>query len=100
MERILNQGKQEMVGGMAPEAALQPIMDSVPGVERVPDIAALPDTIEPALGERGNPVVVENSGFMGDPSRVIGHPSNPNSAMTQAIAESLTSVQTPPSAGQ
>jgi hypothetical protein len=41
------------------------------------------------LGSRRNPVIIKNTGFRGDPRRVLGHPSNPFSNVSSAYADEL-----------
>ena len=57
----------------------QPLIDSVPGVTRV----------EPAIETpvHRQAITIPEGEFRGDPRRVIGHPSNPNGEMMQALAE-------------
>jgi hypothetical protein len=54
------------------------IIDSVPGIEPAP--------VDPP---RRGVVVIPEGAFRGDPSKVIGHPSNPTNDMSEAYSRRL-----------
>lgn len=67
----------------SPESKKPEIIDTVPGVTRSQGGLEATDLTQVTH--------VETEGFMGDPRRVIGHPSNPTSEMSQAYTENLAS---------
>lgn len=73
------------------------MITSVPGFNQSPAEVAkglLPSEVPQAapVGSRENPVIAD-TGFRGDPRRVIGHPSNQMSEMGAAVADQMRAAQ-------
>ena len=67
----------------------QELIDSVPGFARsVTEVAK--DAVTAAVSDQspGKVTSVAAEDFKGDPTKVMGHPSNPNASQMQAVADS------------
>jgi hypothetical protein len=60
------------------------VIDSVPGVEKKPEDQ------QPEAVFHGDVISTPADQFKGDPSKVLGHPSNPGPDMIQAAADLVT----------
>jgi hypothetical protein len=77
---------------MSDEIQKQPLIDSVPGVlsaetapviDEIADTALRPNVVVVPV-DPSRVVQIKPEDFKGDPSRVIGHPSNPNNDILQS----------------